>query len=497
MADLNVNIKAVDQTKRGIRQANRNFDGLKRNILTVAQTATFAALGIASIGLAATTGFIVGGIKNIVDLSAAVFRLSEVTGVTTEFISRLDFIGREFGGTFESTASVINTVAQNLHQLALGEAPAFARNLALIGLSARDFIGLGTEEAILRITDALGREEDQTRRLGLARALLGAGADPLVPLLDGGITDDLNAPEARIGSIPADVGFEAHATINDIRLGKAVLDRGFAELVGDTLTFSGALDFGRFVATGGGAFGERLSELLRGGAKELVFDSALHVTKITGLLADAANDPITVFATGSITGIGIAPSAQEELLTLQNQGGVIAYETELTEAAKQLLPSLLSQRGLIVYDVRYNYPEGPTPKVGPTLPGGPSFAGAAGSPRGGVALTGAAGDISARAAQGDFAHDTRITSGVNGVTGETNEFFVPSAKGGITRGPTRALIGEAGQEALIPLDRLGALGGGDTYITYNISGSVLSERELDRRSTRANKRAAGRRTGSF
>jgi SLT domain-containing protein len=50
------------------------------------------------------------------------------------------------------------------------------------------------------------------------------------------------------------------------------------------------------------------------------------------------------------------------------------------------------------------------------------------------------------------------------------------ATGGIVTDPTMALIGEAGPEAVIPLDRMGSMGG--TYVTVNISGSVTTERDL-------------------
>jgi hypothetical protein len=38
------------------------------------------------------------------------------------------------------------------------------------------------------------------------------------------------------------------------------------------------------------------------------------------------------------------------------------------------------------------------------------------------------------------------------------------ATGGIVTGPTLALIGEAGPEAVVPLDRMGSMGGGDVNI---------------------------------
>jgi len=43
--------------------------------------------------------------------------------------------------------------------------------------------------------------------------------------------------------------------------------------------------------------------------------------------------------------------------------------------------------------------------------------------------------------------------------------MTPMATGGIVMGPTPALVGEAGPEAIIPLDRLGKMGGN----SYNIN----------------------------
>jgi phage-related minor tail protein len=42
------------------------------------------------------------------------------------------------------------------------------------------------------------------------------------------------------------------------------------------------------------------------------------------------------------------------------------------------------------------------------------------------------------------------------------------AEGGVVTGPTLALIGEAGPEAVIPLDRMGSMGGGN--VTINVNG---------------------------
>jgi hypothetical protein len=49
------------------------------------------------------------------------------------------------------------------------------------------------------------------------------------------------------------------------------------------------------------------------------------------------------------------------------------------------------------------------------------------------------------------------------------------AEGGVVSKPTIAMIGEAGSEAVIPLDRMGSMG---TKVTVNVQGSVISEGQL-------------------
>ena len=51
--------------------------------------------------------------------------------------------------------------------------------------------------------------------------------------------------------------------------------------------------------------------------------------------------------------------------------------------------------------------------------------------------------------------------------------FIPFANGGIVTGPTLGLVGEAGPEAIIPLDRAGQIGGNTINITVN--GAIDSE----------------------
>lgn len=52
------------------------------------------------------------------------------------------------------------------------------------------------------------------------------------------------------------------------------------------------------------------------------------------------------------------------------------------------------------------------------------------------------------------------------------------ADGGIVTGPTLAVVGEAGPEAVIPLNRAGNMGLGGPNVTVNVYGTVIEERNL-------------------
>lgn len=60
--------------------------------------------------------------------------------------------------------------------------------------------------------------------------------------------------------------------------------------------------------------------------------------------------------------------------------------------------------------------------------------------------------------------------------------FTPFANGGIVKSPTLGLVGEAGPEAVVPLDQLGGMGG-NTYITVNagmgVDGAEVGKQIID------------------
>jgi len=52
--------------------------------------------------------------------------------------------------------------------------------------------------------------------------------------------------------------------------------------------------------------------------------------------------------------------------------------------------------------------------------------------------------------------------------------FEAMAAGGIVTGPTMALIGEAGPEAVIPLDKMSAMGGVNIYVNGGDPNAVVA-----------------------
>jgi hypothetical protein len=54
------------------------------------------------------------------------------------------------------------------------------------------------------------------------------------------------------------------------------------------------------------------------------------------------------------------------------------------------------------------------------------------------------------------------------------------AEGGIVTSPTLALIGEAGSEAVIPLNKMGSMGGNTFVIQTGVGDPIAIGREIER-----------------
>jgi hypothetical protein len=88
--------------------------------------------------------------------------------------------------------------------------------------------------------------------------------------------------------------------------------------------------------------------------------------------------------------------------------------------------------------------------------------------------------------------DVVVTERVNRIVSSVTSSIPKMADGGIVIGPTLAMIGEAGPEAVIPLSQMGNMGGGG--VTINVAGGLSTSAEIGQsvvNALRAYSRTAG------
>jgi hypothetical protein len=89
--------------------------------------------------------------------------------------------------------------------------------------------------------------------------------------------------------------------------------------------------------------------------------------------------------------------------------------------------------------------------------------------------------------------DVVITERVNKIVATVSGGIPQMAEGGIVNRPTLALIGEAGPEAVVPLSKMGGMGGGGD-ININVNGGMATSAEIGQsilNALRAYQRSAG------
>jgi predicted nucleic acid-binding Zn-ribbon protein len=88
--------------------------------------------------------------------------------------------------------------------------------------------------------------------------------------------------------------------------------------------------------------------------------------------------------------------------------------------------------------------------------------------------------------------DVVVTERINRIVSTISSSIPKMADGGIVTGPTLAMIGEAGPEAVIPLSQMGNMGGGG--VTINVAGGLSTSAEIGQsvvNALRAYSRTAG------
>lgn len=167
-----------------------------------------AGAGIAAFGVAAGAAF---G-KSISDVSQYgdhVDKMSQKIGFSAEGFQKWDYALQRAGTSIDSMAPVMKT----LSNAAVSNSEAFQQ----LGISQEDVANMSQEELFGKTIEALSGMEEGTERTALASKLLGRGASELAPLINGGtdaIKEQMDMAE-KYGMVMSDDGVKASADFVD------------------------------------------------------------------------------------------------------------------------------------------------------------------------------------------------------------------------------------------------------------------------------------------
>lgn len=134
-----------------------------------------ALLGALGIGLGA--GAVMGFFKTIIDKGGALQDLSDRLGVGTDEMQAFDYAAQQAGATSEQTTLTWDKAKKALDSLAAGE-EGTARQFAMLGLHAKDFIGLNLAQSLERIAKAYAENKERAGAYDAVTDILGTKSAP-------------------------------------------------------------------------------------------------------------------------------------------------------------------------------------------------------------------------------------------------------------------------------------------------------------------------------
>lgn len=151
--------------------------------------AGLSAIGPAGIAAAAGIGAIAAAgkaasetIGALVERAGQLTDLSEKTGLSTDALQKLDFVGSQVGVSLDASAGAVLKLQRTLGEAAAGSKTA-QQAFAAINVSWKDLIGLKPEEQFARVASALGTIPDQEELVARGADLMGRGFAEIIPLV--------------------------------------------------------------------------------------------------------------------------------------------------------------------------------------------------------------------------------------------------------------------------------------------------------------------------
>jgi hypothetical protein len=166
-----------NKLNKQLRAVEDNFKRVGGNILKAG--AGFTAFG------AALVAPLVAATKSFLDFGDTVDKISARTGASAEFISALGFAAEQSGADIQTLEKAIIGQQRTINDLNQGLATA-ADSYEVLGLTAKDLVGLGVEDSFTLIAQRLSEVQDPSLRAATALEIFGKAGQRLIPLLNGG-----------------------------------------------------------------------------------------------------------------------------------------------------------------------------------------------------------------------------------------------------------------------------------------------------------------------
>lgn len=285
----------ISDYTRGMMQANgiaQVFPSVVSNFLAS------PLLGLVDVAKKAA-GAIVSLFTEMTDRADAMNDMANQIGVSTEWLSRMEFAASQAGAGMEDVSQGMRFFHRAIQEATSGNAEAAAA-FARVGMSVESLKGMNPEDAFIKAGAAMGQLSDAAERTDLAMRMFGRGGTGLIPMFREGegvirrnmeLVDQYGATVTAAGAASADAWGDM---IGELKLAWTGFKQMIAEPMRDALMpyLRGLLDWMR-----------EHPEEIKAKAKEI----ADAIVKACELIAEAVQKVIEKFEglaklTGTLAG---------------------------------------------------------------------------------------------------------------------------------------------------------------------------------------------------
>lgn len=181
--EIKVKLTAEDAgVAAAIKELGNQLKNLKTQEAATASSSLTLSSALKGIAFSAVAYSVAAFAKSVFDAGTQIARTSQITGASATTIGVFHKAAGDLGvdaervdmGFVRLSRSILNFQTGNIQTVA-----AFKQ----LGISAKDFVGLNTDQKIKLVTDRLGGMAEGTNRAALAQQLLGRGGAAALPVL--------------------------------------------------------------------------------------------------------------------------------------------------------------------------------------------------------------------------------------------------------------------------------------------------------------------------